>query len=309
MSGKGVNRKSIEALAGVGVFDSFEGVHRAMFYFIPEGDKTTFVEKAIKSVSAYLDRKNNAQFDLFADSADDISETFTIQYPECERWSQLKELEMEKELVGFYMSSHPLDMFRDTIKYFANIKLENVKNAIEMSHSDTTFVMAGLVTSSERFTAKSGSDYGRYRIEDQSGSFEFALFKENYLKLNPLLVPGTQVLVTGIVKERYVTNEDPNAPKPKELRVTKVEMLETIMEKTNREVRFTIFSDMLNKDKAQEFINVIKKNKGNQPYSIRFVDREKDIVCSLHPEKGKINAQEVFDLMKDADYLTYDLLK
>ena len=309
MNGKGVNRKSIEALAGAGVFDSFDGMHRAMFYHIAEGDKATFVEKSIKSVSAYLDRKNNAQFDLFADSEGGEEETFTIPLPECERWSKLKELEMERELVGFYMSSHPLDMFRDTIKYFANIKLENVKNAIEMSRPDTTFVMAGLVTSAERFTSKTGSEYGRYRIEDQSGSFEFPLFKENYLKMNPLLVPGTQVLVTGIVKERYVTSEDPNAPKPKELRITKVEMLETIMEKTNREVRFTVFTDKLDKDKAQEFINIIKKNKGNQPYSLRFVDRENDMTCSLHPEKGKINAQEIFELLKDADYVTYDLLK
>ena len=309
MSGKGVNRKSIEALAGAGVFDSFEGMHRAMFYFIPEGDKTTFVEKAIKSVSAYLERKNNAQFDLFADSADDISETFTIQLPECERWSKVKELEMERELVGFYMSSHPLDTYRDTIKYFANIKLESVKNAIEASRPDTTLVMAGLVASSERFTAKSGSDYGRYRIEDQSGSFEFALFKENYLKLNPLLVPGTQVLVTGMVKERYVTSEDPNAPKPKELRITKVELLESIMENTNREVRFLIFVDKLDDERAKEFIDIIKKHKGKQPYSLHFVDRKNNITCATHPEKGKINAQEIFDLLKDADYVTYDLLK
>ena len=309
MNGKGVSRKSIESLAAVGVFDCFEGMHRAMFYNIAEGDKVTFVERAIKSVSTYLDRKNNAQFDLFADSIDDSIDTFTIQFPNCERWSQLKELEMEKELVGFYMSSHPLDLYKDTIKYFANVKLENVKNAIEINKPDTTLVMAGLVTSSERFTSKSGSDYGRYRIEDQSGSFDFALFKENYLKLNPLLVPGTQVLVTGIVKERYVTSEDPNAPKPKELRITKVDLLESIMENTNREVRFSIFIDNLNKEKADEFINIIKENKGRQPYSIHFVDRKNNITCSTHPEKGSINAQEIFELLKNADYVTYDLLK
>jgi len=246
---------------------------------------------------------------LFADSIDDSIDTFTIQFPNCERWPQLKELEMEKELVGFYMSSHPLDLYKDTIKYFANVKLENVKNAIEINKPDTTLVMAGLVTSSERFTSKSGSDYGRYRIEDQSGSFDFALFKENYLKLNPLLVPGTQVLVTGIVKERYVTSEDPNAPKPKELRITKVDLLESIMENTNREVRFSIFIDNLNKEKADEFINIIKENKGRQPYSIHFVDRKNNITCSTHPEKGSINAQEIFELLKNADYVTYDLLK
>ena len=216
---------------------------------------------------------------------------------------------MEKELVGFYMSSHPLDMYKNTIRYFANIKLENVKNAIEVSKPDTTFVMAGLVTSSERFTAKSGSEYGRYRIEDQSGSFDFPLFKENFLKMGPLLVTGTQVLVTGVVKERFVSNDDPNAPKPKELRITKVELLETIMEKTNREVRFNIFTDKLDKDEAREFIETIKKNKGNQPYSVHFVDRKNNMVCSLHPEKGKINAQDIFELLKDKDYVSFELMK
>ncbi len=315
MSGKGVSRKSIEALAAVGVFDCFEGMHRAMFYHIAEGDKATFVEKAIKSVGAYLERKNNAQFDLFADSADDSLDTFTIQLPECERWSQLKELEMEKELVGFYMSSHPLDMYKETVKYFANIKLDDVKNAIETSRPDTVFMMAGMVSSSERFTSKTGTEYGRYRIEDQSGSFEFMLFKENFLKINHLLVTGTQVLVTGVVKEKFIPEKDrekyldPKVPKPKELRINKVELLESLMENTSREVRFNVFIENLDKDKTEEFIDIIKKQKGKQRYSIHFVDRKNNITCATHPEKGNINAQEVFELLKDKDYVTYDLLK
>ena len=316
INGKGVNRKSIEALAGVGVFDSFEGMHRAMFYYIPEGDKTTFVEKAIKSVGAYLDRKNNAQFDLFADSADDNDDTFVIPYPECEPWSKVKELEMEKELVGFYMSAHPLDMYKDTIKYFANIKLENVKSTIETSNVDTTLTMAGLVASAERFTSKTGTEYGRYRIEDQSGSFEFMLFKENFMKMNHLMVPGTQLLVTGMVKERFVKVKeedlgkvDPNAPKPKELRITKIELLESIMDNTNREVKFMVYTDVLDKEKTQEFINIIKEHKGKQRYSIHFVDRANKMSCVMHPSKGGVNAAEVFELLRDADYVTYDLKK
>ena len=316
VNGKGVNRKSIEALAGVGVFDSFEGMHRAMFYYIPEGDKTTFVEKAIKSVAAYLDRKNNAQFDLFADSVEDSDDTFVIPYPECEPWSKVKEIEMEKELVGFYMSAHPLDMYKDTIKYFANIKLENVKSTIETSSVDTTLTMAGLVASAERFTSKTGTEYGRYRIEDQSGSFEFMLFKENFMKMNHLMVPGTQLLVTGMVKERFVKVKeedlgkvDPNAPKPKELRITKIELLESIMDSTNREVKFMVYTDVLDKEKTQEFINIIKEHKGKQRYSIHFVDRANKMSCVMHPSKGGVNAAEVFELLRDADYVTYDLKK
>ena len=303
INGKGVNRKSIEALAGVGVFDCFEGMHRAMFYYIPEGDKTTFVEKAIKSVATYIDRKNNAQFDLFADSVEDNDDTFVIPYPECEPWSKIKELDMEKELVGFYMSAHPLDIYKDSIRYFANIKIESIKDTLVPKNKDMNLKFAGLVTSAERMTSKKGTDYGRFRVEDQTGSHEFSLFGENYMKLHPLLVVGTPVLVTAMVSKSF---RDENAM---ELRVNNVQLLEAMMENTNREVRFVLYTDRLDKERASEFIRIIKEHKGKQRYSIHFVDRKENITCAMHPEKGEINAQEIFDLLKGADYVSYDLLK
>ena len=303
INGKGVNRKSIEALAGVGVFDCFEGMHRAMFYYIPEGDKTTFVEKAIKSVATYIDRKNNAQFDLFADSVEDNDDTFVIPYPECEPWSKIKELDMEKELVGFYMSAHPLDIYKDSIRYFANIKIESIKDTLVPKNKDMNLKFAGLVTSAERMTSKKGTDYGRFRVEDQTGSHEFSLFGENYMKLHPLLVVGTPVLVTAMVSKSF---RDENAM---ELRVNNVQLLEAMMENTNREVRFVLYVDRLDKERASEFIRIIKEHKGKQRYSVHFVDRKENITCAMHPEKGEINAQEIFDLLKGADYVSYDLLK
>ena len=303
INGKGVNRKSIEALAGVGVFDCFEGMHRAMFYYIPEGDKTTFVEKAIKSVATYIDRKNNAQFDLFADSVEDNDDTFVIPYPECEPWSKIKELDMEKELVGFYMSAHPLDIYKDSIRYFANIKIESIKDTLVPKNKDMNLKFAGLVTSAERMTSKKGTDYGRFRVEDQTGSHEFSLFGENYMKLHPLLVVGTPVLVTAMVSKSF---RDENAM---ELRVNNVQLLEAMMENTNREVRFVLYTDRLDKERASEFIRIIKEHKGKQRYSVHFVDRKENITCAMHPEKGEINAQEIFDLLKGADYVSYDLLK
>jgi hypothetical protein len=142
------------------------------------------------------------------------------------------------------------------------------------------------------------------------------LFKENFMKMNHLMVPGTQLLVTGIVKERFVKVKeedlgkvDPNAPKPKELRITKIELLESIMDNTNREVRFTVYTDALDKENAQQFINIIKEHKGKQHYSIYFIDRVKNISCVMHPSKGGVNAAEVFELLRDVDYVTYDLKK
>ena len=81
------------------------------------------------------------------------------------------------------------------------------------------------------------------------------------------------------------------------------------MENTSREVRFKILIDKLDIEKTKEFIDIIKKQKGKQRYSIHFVDRKNNITCATHPEKGNINAQAVFELLKDKDYVTYDLLK
>jgi DNA polymerase-3 subunit alpha len=254
-------------------------------------------------VSAYIDRKNNAQFDLFADSAEDNDETFVITYPECEPWSKIKELDMEKELVGFYMSAHPLDSYKESITYFANVKIENITENLIQKNKDLTLKFAGLVTSAERLTSKKGTDYGRFRVEDQTGSYEFSLFGENFMKLHPLLVVGTPVLVSGAVSKSF---RDENAM---ELRINNIQLLDALMENTNREVRFTIYTDVLDKTRAQEFINIIKEHKGKQHYSVHFVDRANNLTCALRPSNGNINASEIFELLKNSDYVTYQLLK
>ena len=97
--------------------------------------------------------------------------------------------------------------------------------------------------------------------------------------------------------------------KEKRFKIAKVELLDTLLEKTNREVRFSIFTDILDKERSMEFVNIIKKHKGNQPYSVHFIDRTDNIVCSLHPERGKIDAQEIFELLRDKDYVKYELMK
>jgi hypothetical protein len=129
------------------------------------------------------------------------------------------------------------------------------------------------------------------------------LFGENYLKLHPLLVVGTPVLVSGVVNKSF---RDENAM---EFRVNNIQLLEAMMENTNREVRFTIYTDVLDKDKAQEFIKIINEHKGKQRYSVHFVDRVNNMTCALHPVKGSINASEIFELLKYSDYVTYQLLK
>lgn len=311
---KSLNRKVLEQLARAGAFSDFTELHRAAYFYIAPGEKMNFIEKSIKQVNASNERKNNAQIDLFGEleaaGGDDL---FKLDIPECEHWSNIKMLDEEKEAIGFYLSSHPLDAYDYTIRYFTDAKLEKVKGIVEdKNKKGVTLHIAGIVTNATVMTTKStGKAFGKYTIEDQTGSYDFALFGKAYMKFNYLFVVGTPLFITGIVQEPFGNKDKPEDQKrPNELGVLEVNLLEEVFEKSKREAKFVLNINKLNSENVNSIIDIFKKNKGNQPYSMLLVDKEHNMTCSTHPEKGKINAEAVFKKMNDyADLVTYDLLK
>ncbi len=308
---KNLNRKVLEQLARAGAFSDFTELHRAAYFYIAPGEKMNFIEKSIKQVNASNERKNNAQIDLFGEleaaGGDDL---FKLDIPECEHWSNIKMLEEEKDAIGFFLSSHPLDVYNYTIRYFVDTKLENLKDVIN-NKKGTTVHIAGIVSSSAEMTTKAGKAFGKYVIEDQTGSYDFALFGEPYLKFHHFFVVGTPLFITGIVQEPYYNRDLPDDKKrPNELKVLEVKLLEEVFDKSKREAKFCLDINKLTSENVKDIIDIIKKNPGNQPFSMLLVDKEHNMTCSTHPEKGKINAEAVFKKMNDyADFVTYDLLK
>ncbi|MBO7073899.1 MAG: DNA polymerase III subunit alpha [Bacteroidales bacterium] len=308
---KNLNRKVLEQLARAGAFSDFTELHRAAYFYIAPGEKMNFIEKSIKQVNASNERKNNAQIDLFGEleaaGGDDL---FKLDIPDCEHWSNIKMLEEEKDAIGFFLSSHPLDAYAYTIKYFVDTKLENLKEVIE-NKKGMTIHIAGIVSSATEMTTKAGKQFGKYLIEDQTGSYDFALFGETFLKFRHLFSIGTPLYITGIVQEPYYNRDLPDDKKrPNELKVLEVKMLDEVFEKSKREAKFVLNINKLTSDNVKSIIDILKDNPGNQPFSMLLVDKEHNMTCSTHPEKGKINAEAVFKKMNDfADLVTYDLLK
>ena len=308
---KHLNRKVLEQLARAGAFSDFTELHRAAYFYIAPGEKMNFIEKSIKQVNASNECKNNAQIDLFGEleaaGGDDL---FKLDIPDCEHWSNIKMLEEEKDAIGFFLSSHPLDAYEYTIRYFVDTKLENLKDVIENKKGVTVHI-AGIVSSSTDMTTKAGKQFGKYIIEDQTGSYDFALFGEAYLKFHHMFVLGTPLYITGIVQEPYYNRDLPDDKKrPNELKVLEVKLLEEVFEKSKREAKFVLDINQLTNENVKEIIDIIKRNVGNQPYSMLLVDKEHNMTCSTHPEKGKINAEAVFKKLNDySDLVTYDLLK
>ena len=219
-------------------------------------------------------------------------------------------LDEEKEAIGFYLSSHPLDAYEYTIKYFIDTKLEHLQNVID-TKKGTTIHIVGLVTNSAEMTTKTGKPFGKYSIEDQTGSYDFALFGETYMKFRHFFIVGTPLMITGIVQEPYYNRDLPDDKKrPNELKVLDVTLLDEVFKKSKREAKFVLDINKLNSENVKDIIDIIKDNPGNQPYSILLVDKGHNMTCSTHPEKGKINAEAVFKKMNNySDFVTYDLLK
>jgi DNA polymerase-3 subunit alpha len=293
-----VNKRSLEALATSGAFDSFEGVHRAVFFHREENDNQTFLERAIKLANQAQEAKNSPQFDLFGSEVS--VETVELSIPECEPWSKMRELQMELESIGFYISAHPLDMYKIPIRFFSNTHIQQFKPQLEqLKGSRISF--AGQVMNAEHLTSQQGKPYARFRIEDHSDSIDLVVFGETYLKIKHLIDPGAFVLIHAISQPDFRNKEQ------FELKVVDMQLLDNLLEQTSKEVLIKVDVNKMTETEMQELILVLRENPGKQNYSLRLVDQELKLACSLKPIQGKINAQHTLPLLEAMDFISFDL--
>ena len=307
---KGLNVRALESMGMAGCFDSFKGFHRAMLFNIAFNDSVPFSERAMRMVASYNEKKNSAQMDLFGFGSDEgAEETFNIPLPECEPWSKMKELEMEKEALGFYISSHPMQVYHLPIKYFCNCNVEGLKAALNDVEKNLKrpVRLGGQITRAEEFTAKNGNPYGRFTIEDQSGALQFALFKENYLNCRNLLTVNSFVMLSGIMDKPFPrAGQDPNVVlQTLEVRFTEARLLDSLLESTSKTVYIKLNVAEMNKESMEEFIKTLKDNPGKQHYKLHLFDPLGKKSCNLTPAKGAINAQEVLPLLEKAPFSNF----
>ena len=300
---KGLNVRALESMGMAGCFDSFRGFHRAMLFYVAPNESSPFSEKAMRMVASYNERKNSSQMDLFGFGDEGgAEETFNMPLPQCEPWSKMRELEMEKAALGFYISSHPMEVYHLPIRYFANCNLETMQLAmmdIEKNQGRPVRV-AGQITRSEEFPTKNNpqSKYGRYTIEDQHGTFNFMLFRENFLRFNDLLKVNEYVMLYGTLSKPYPkkNGDEVIPPTSLEVRINDVKLLDTLMGTTSKTVYIKLNVARMGKEDVEEFVKVIKDNPGKQNYRIHVFDAKRS--CNMSPAQGSIDAQEVLPLLE-----------
>ncbi|HRD53665.1 MAG TPA: DNA polymerase III subunit alpha, partial [Flavobacteriales bacterium] len=190
---RAANRKALESLAYAGGFDSLKVQRAAFFHSAGEG-KPTWMETLTRYGQQHKDSADSSQVSMFGDAVEGagIPEPAV---PQIEGWSALEQLHFEKEVIGFYLSGHPLDDHRLEIKHLCHHNLSQLADLKSLEGRDVTF--AGIVTKAEHRIAKSGKPFGSLSLEDHYGSHDFMLFSEDYMRFKLFLQQGALLFVKG----------------------------------------------------------------------------------------------------------------
>ena len=249
-----VNRRAFEALALSGGFDSF-GIRREDF-FAQNAKGESFVEIVMRYGQLYQTEQQQAQTSLFGDFGDLEIQTPTLPKSD-ERWSDIERLNKERELVGIYLSAHPLDEFKIVLDNLCNTRCDELADVNNLaSREDVT--LGGIVTAVRTGFTKTGKPFGIVTLEDFVGSGELALFGETWGDKSGFFTVGASVYITGKVRPRFSYNPDG----PKDLGITGVEFLQTIKERAIDRITISLTSELLDDQVVTELGELIAANPG-----------------------------------------------
>ena len=249
-----VNRKAFEALALSGGFDSF-GIRREDFFAMnPKGE--TFIETLCRYGQLYQQEKAEMQNSLFGMFGEGV-EIAQPQVPKNDvRWSDIERLNKERELVGIYLSAHPLDEYKIILDNLCNAKCADLadRGAALKDREDVT--LGGVVTGVQQRFGKNNKPWGIVTLEDFEGPGELMLFGDDWLNLNGKFIEGAAVYVTGKMQSRFYNNDQ------KELKVTNVELLQTVKERAVDRLTISMVADLLDEQVVADLNEIIGRNPG-----------------------------------------------
>ena len=266
---RAANKKAIESLALAGGFDCFQNSHRAQYFHI-EGEGITFLEKAIRYGSKFQENENSSQVSLFGEASEvHIAEPVV---PPCEEWSTMEKLAKEKEVVGIYISGHPLDDYRFEMKYFCNSKLENLRNLTRCVGRTLSF--AGIVSNVQYKISKAGKDWAIFTLEGYDESYNFRIFNEEYLKFRHFLVNNQFVYFKVMIKDGWINRETGKKSEP-QIMFQEAKLLADVLPLFAKKLSIQIDINELHKNTIEQLSGVFHSNKGDSSVTFEIIEFDK----------------------------------
>ena len=278
-----INRKAFEALALSGGFDSF-GINREDF-FAQNNRGETLIDIIMRYGQTYQQEKQEAQTSLFG-GFDDGVEIQTPQLPKADsRWSDIERLNKERELVGIYLSAHPLDEYKIVLDNLCNARCTELADRAAALNDREDITLGGIVTEVQSRFGKNNKPWGIITLEDFEGSGELVLFGDDWLNLNGKFMEGAAVYVTGKMAPRFFNNDQ------KELKLTNVELLQSVKERAIDRITISLTSDLLNDGDVNALHDLIAENPGKTKLYIQLHDSTGQKHVLLHSTAGGIDVK------------------
>lgn len=277
---RAVNKRTFESLAMAGGFDCFEDLHRRQYLYAPDNE-SNLIEKAIKYGNMHQAEKNNAQQSLFGGTSG-----VDIPLPKveaCEPYSDIEKLKIEKEVVGFYISGHPLDQFKLEIDHFCTCTVDKIEN-----YKGQEISVGGIVTKAMERYGKNGNPFGIFAIEDYADSLEMIMFGEEYLKNRHLLAVGSFLYITGKVEPRR------GQPDVWQLMPKRIQLLQEIREKFAKSFILKLPANGVDIAFMENIEQISQEHPGQCNLEFQLYDQEEKISVSLRSKKYRVNLANSF---------------
>ncbi len=290
------NKKNIESLALAGAFDNFH-VQRESF-FVDNGKGETFLDVLVRYGNKYQTDKATAANSLFGD--ENFVAIAKPEIPHAERWSDLERLNKEKDLVGIYLSAHPLDEYRIILQYVCNTGM------VELNDKETLVgrevLAGGIVTGFREGTTKTGNPFGILKVEDFTGSGEIALFGQDYIEYSKYGKPGMYLLISGKMEARKYND------KIFDFRISSIKLLPNEKDKLIENIRITVPIHDLDEPMINELSTLIKNNPGNSLLYFRVVDGSNNIALNLFSQNVRLKiTKELIDYLSESETIDFKI--
>ena len=290
-----LNKKNLEAMAVAGTFDCFPEIIRAQ-YFSLDTKGSSFIESLIRYGNNVKSVKNSSQQSLFGQTGG-----FDMIKPEpasCPDWPKLEKLNREKDVIGIYLSSHPLDDFKLEINTFTTTTLADLQNLRDFLDRDV--IVAGMITDTKNGIDKNGKPFGSFTMQDYTDSFRFIMFDKDYVEYSKFFITGYYLLVKGKVQKRKYKEDE------LEFRIRSINLLSSVKDELIKSVTIILKTGEANAALIEELMDMVKENKGDTELRFLFYDQEDKISLPMFSRNIRVRLNnELISYLEDHPSIDY----
>ena len=291
------NRKNIENLALAGGFDSFSGIKREDF-FVKNAKDESFSDILVRYGNKYQLDKAAAANSLFGGEHE--VEVATPEIVPAPSWSDLERLNKERDLVGIYLSAHPLDEFAVILENVCNVHMAELTDLTPLQNHD--LVLGGIVTGVREGYTKTGKPYGIAKVEDYSGTAEFAFFGNEWVEKKNFFMEGMFLFMKGKCQPKQWKQEE------WEVKINSIELLPEVKERVVEKLTVTAPLSAIDDQLIMEFSSLVKDSPGNAELHFLVRDEDGQMYVNLMSRTMKISVQkELVNYLKNQPLLDYKI--